>query len=594
MYPPRFADCIVSNSPGWNFVESYFYLDGISNKSGWKKYQENKINRGIHYLSPISAGQAKRHLITAIKIVSLFTIIFPLLMLAAKYYYRSENHFVIGKVPPGSDPGNPAIPENINPIRQRPIPKFGATKPFGNMDTNIARNFASVRVEPDFVLNDAMHFFKARKNQRVADLPHDAVQEFLRRHAAEGRLQILPTTTLEELARKIAALKTDGVEGYKSYQAMLDIIDTLMAHAPYKDPVSKEGQLLRTLRARIAELPKDRQVLDQMMIYVERRDFARVERLADALADKIIADAKRPEFQTVGRFIEAGWRRATGGHRINVELLQVNGKWQFIVGQAGMGVQHHRYAYKRDHNQQPVVMDEKRVVPIKIYEVATEAEARALAKRIVLYKRGPESTQPGNGTEARGFYQLFKDAKVLDAHNIPFRTSQSMGNCALRSQQESFFYVCQRLAQVDIANDFQNILQEKIAHNAYPALKAQIAAQGPKETIKPLVDAPIKLRFSDPTGNAEHVLPLQERSRYVIGRMGDIALPEVANKFSREQAEIFQKEGKVYIAKHRFGSTAVSVVRRDGSEKVLNGQESVEIRPGDILKFSDSYQFTVG
>jgi hypothetical protein len=595
MIPPRYNDCVLTKRPSfWNFVEKYHHLEGLFR---FKKYEIEKSDqqRGIHYLkeivkSPVGTLQVAA---TILKILSIATLIFPLIMIAAKYYYRSTSHFVI------EAPGN-SLPPGINPLqkqapRQPQMPPVGGAATYPQlgprepMDTNIVRNFASVRIEPSWVLRDAMRFFRASHNQRVSKLPRAALQEFKRRHGVEGRIHVHSALTLEQLAQNIAALKRDGVEGYKSYNAMIDMINTLLKKPAYQDMQSKAFKLLTTFRTRLIELKEDRKVLDRMMILVERGNIGEAEKLAENLAESKVEDAKKPEFQEIGVKLEGGWRRMTGGHRIDVEMKQVNGKWQFIAAQAGSGSQNHRHKFRFDQNNQPVSMQ---VIPVKIFEVDSEAEAKDLAKKIYLYKRGPDSLKPANGKEGDGFYALFANARVIDEHNLAYRRDQSMGNCALRSQEESFFYICQRQGLVDVANDFLNTLQDKIAHNAYPALQKKIAARGPKESIQPLVEASANLQICEPGGKGVHFLPLVEKARYIIGRSGEIALPKT-DKYSREQAEILFEKGKVYIARNSFVRALVTVIKPDGSKRNLGANERVEVQPGDLLRFSDEYDLRV-
>lgn len=617
MYPPSFHDCILTRKPSlWNFVESYCFLEGFSDN---RRYRIDRVDRGISYLTPISSSRpgAKEYLASIVKIALIATIIFPLLMVLAKNYYRKTHHFVID---PAAIPLSPRAvsPEAVSPRRDSPrnsprqrgqvdqvrprenvrpenvlgAPNAVVAKPSPDaLDTHIARNFASVRVDANWVLNDAMRFFSVGRNHKLADLPRADLQKFLQRHAVEGRIHVHASATLQDMAQKIAALKREGVDGHKSYQAMMDIIDTVLAKAPYNDPNSEKGQLLRTFRSRIVQMDKDRNILDQMLLSVERGNPAEAEKLAERLADRIIADAKLPGFEKIGPLMEGGWRRITGGHRINVEVLHVNGRWRFIVAQAGAGSGHHRHDFKKDQNQQPLEADLNRVVPVFIVEYKTEAEAKELVKQIALYKRGPASLLPANGTEGKGFYALFNNGKIIDEHNIPFRPTQRMGNCALRSQEEALFYVCQRLGFVDLANAFQDTLEDKIARNAYPALKAKIAARGPKEPIKPLLDAPIKLTLSD--GKTRHILPMTEAGRYTIGRLAEIALPYDQGKFSREQALIGMSHGKFYVALTPNSHSDVRVVKPNRAQKPVGLNERVAIEPGDCLFFGGNYPMVV-
>lgn len=570
MFPPRYDDCVLRKQTSlWNFVESYFYWDGISDKKGWLKYRIDRIEKGIRYLRliPRSPAGVKQILATALKIVSFATLVFPCALWLAKQHERKQHHFVIES----------AATPVAGPKRQpKPFPAERSI-----MDTHIARHFASVRVEPGWVLQDAIRFFRVRGDKKVVDLPRESVREFLRRHAAEGRFNIHSWTTLEQMAKKIAGLKEEGMNIQKSYQAMIDVLSIILRKEPYKDPGSEQGNILRAIRARIDRQLSDRPLLQQILAEVERRNLAGAERLAERYADLKIAEAKSQGYDKIGAFVEAGWRRVGGGHGINVELLQVGGKWRFIIAQAGSGSRHHRHDAVRDQNQQPIQINPERVIPIKMYEYRTEAEAKEVIKQIALYRRGPAALNPKDGNEGKGFYALFKDGIEIDEHNIPFRPSQRMGNCALRSQEESLFYVCQRLGFAGIANAFQDIVEDKIAQNAYPALMSKISARGPKEAIKPLAQGNAHVQLAN--SRVRHFLPLNEGCGFVIGSLAEIALPSDAG-FSREQAEIVRRHGKNYVSLHAHNHGSVEVVKANGMQKILEPRERMEIQSGDRLR----------
>ncbi|MCE5318487.1 MAG: hypothetical protein LLG04_14140 [Parachlamydia sp.] len=606
MFPPRYDDCILHRQTSiWNLVESYSYWDGISDKKGWLKFRIERLDKTSVYLSPIphSPAGVRQILATVLKIVSLATLVLPLVLWLAKQHYRKKHHFVIeaAAIPavaqqmmlrPGVMPAapQPAVPSAVPGAvlgHNRPVPRSA-------METHLARHFASVRVDADWVLQDAMRFFRVRGNQmgdqKVIDLPREAVGEFLRRHAVEGRLNIHTWTTLQHMAKKIAGLKGEGMDIQKSHQAMIDVLDAVLRKTPYNDPRSEQGNVLRAIRARIDRQMSDRPLLQQMFAEVEQGNLTAAERLAGRYADLKIAESRSPGHDKIGAFVEAGWRRVGGGHGINVELLPAGGRWRFIIAQAGSGSWHHRHDINRDRNLQPVDINRERLIPIKIYEYRTETEAKEIVKQIALYRRGPAALGPRDGNEGKGFYTIFKNGKEIDEHNIPFRLSQRMGNCALHSQEEALFYVCQRLGVVEAANAFQDIVEDKIVRNAYPALKDKIAARGPKETIKPLVQGSAKVTLSNT--RVRHVLPLNDGGGFVIGSLAEIALP-LDTRYSLEQAEIVRRQGKTYVNLHARNNRSVEVVKTNGIHKVLTPLERIEIQSGDLLKFSGSYQLGV-
>lgn len=584
MLPPRYDDCILYKQPSlWNFVESYFYWDGVSDKKGWLKYRVERIERGVVYLHalPHSSLRVKQVIATALKITSLATLVLPLILWLAKQHYRKQRHFVIEAGAMGA-----ALPErNLSGLRRPAIP---ATK--GAMDTHIARHFASVRVDAGWVLQDALRFFRVREDKKVLKLPQEAVQSFLVRHAVVGRVTLHTWTNLEGLAKKIAALKGEGMYIQKSYHAMLDVLDILLKKEPFRNPGSEPGNVLRAIRVRIDKMDKDRPFLQQMFGEVESGNLERAARFAQRYAEQKIAEAKSHGYEKIGAFIEAGWRRVGGGHGINVELLHSDGKWRFIIAQAGSGSRYHRHDVKRDQNQQPVEINLERIIPIKNYEYRSETQAKEVVKQIALYRRGPASLRAKDGSEGKGFYALFKDGTEIDEHNIPFRPSQIMPNCALRSQEEALFYICQRLGCVDAANTFQNIVEDKIIQNAYPALKAKISARGPKETIKPLCQGDAKVVLFHP--KVRHVLPMREGGGFVIGTLSEVPLPWEPG-FSRQQAEIVRRNGKNYVNLHARNHGSVEVFKANGIQKILEPQERIEIQSGDLLKCSGSYTLAV-
>lgn len=430
MFPPRYDDCILHRQTSlWNFVESYFYWEGISDKKGWLKFRIERIDKTSAYLRPMphSPVGAREILSTVLKIVSLATLVLPLVLWLAKQHFRKKYHFVIEAAAIPALVPQRVVPQPVVPMQQRPR---------SALDTHLARHFASVRVDADWVLQDALRFFRVKGDKKVIDLPGDAVREFLRRHAVEGRVNIHAWTTLQNLAKKIAGLKGEGMDIQKSHQAMIDVLDVVLRKAPYNDLSNEQGNVLRAIRARIDRQTRDRPLLQQMFGEVERGNLAGAERLAGRYADLKLAEAQAPGYEKIGAFVEAGWRRMDGGHGINVELLKVSGRWRFIIAQAGSGSGHHRHDFKRDRNQQPVDINRERLIPIKIYEYRTETEAREIVKQIALYRRGPAALRPRDGNEGKGFYAIFKDGKEIDQHNIPFRLSQRMGNCALHSQDQ--------------------------------------------------------------------------------------------------------------------------------------------------------------
>lgn len=589
MFPPRYDDCILRRQASlWNFVESYFYWDGVSDKKGWLKYRIDRIDKSIVYLHliPHSPIGLKEVLATALKIVSLVTLVLPLVLWIAKQHYRKQHHFAIEVAALPAAAAIPVAAQRVpQPLPHRPDAlKIQAQQ--SGMDSHIARHFASVRVDAGWVLQDAMRFFKVRGDKLVSEFPREAVREFMRRHAVEGRFNIHSWTTLEGLAKKIAGLKGEGMDIQKSYQAMIDVLDIVLNKEAYQNSRSEQGNVLRAIRARIDRQTKDRPLLQQMFGEVERGNLAAAGRLAERYADLKIAEAKSPGYEKIGAFVEAGWRRIGGGHGINVELLQVDDKWRFMITQAGSGSGHHRHDVKCDRHEQPVEINPERVIPVKIYEYGSETEAREMLKQIAFYRRGPAALRPKDGNEGKGFYALFKDGKEVDEHNIPFRPSQRMSNCALRSQEEGLFYVCQRLGCVEAANAFQDVVEDKIARNAYPALKAKISARGPKEAIKPLIQlnanpASAKVILSNP--KVRHVLPLNEGGGFVIGSLAEVALPQ-DGRFSRQQAEIVRRQGKTYVNLHAHNHCSVEVIKANGMQKVLEPRERLEIQSGDRLR----------
>ena len=441
------------------------------------------------------------------------------------------------------------------------------------MDTHAVRHLASVSMKPPLVLDQAMEFFNAPKDRKVVELPRKDYEDFQRHYHIEAQIEITPTMTLEELAQKIAALKSEGMSTIKSFQVILAIIDALLKKEAYQRTESKGHQFLIAYRARILELIQECQELKML------RDI-------DSLIQDKLKSAKIPEFQEIGVFLQGGWPI----HYIHVELLHINGKWRFIVAQAGNGVaQHHRTALLRDQDNQPCAADLENIVPIKMFEVESENDAKALGIKIYQYSYQAQFSAVFKGREHEGFYALFEKARVIDEHNIPFRKPQSMGNCSLRSQEEGFFYLCQRLKLVEVANDFVTTLEEMIKANAYPALLEEMA---PKEPVQPLVETLWNLEVFEPDGRGVHYLPFPQNGGYMVGRAAEILLPR-RKSFSREQATIAMEEGKAMI-KGLVKRHKVEVIKVDGSRHVLLELKKIEIQKGDILKFSGDHELTVG
>lgn len=534
MFPPFFNDCVLTkNKSIWNFVESAFYLEGIS---GYQKYRVERIDHKSHYLSrlPTAAFGAKQMLLTVLKITFLIPLFLPLILL--KVYYRNSRQFLIGS-------GFPYL---------------------GKMASHLARHFASIKVDPDSILKDALAFFKGTKNQLVGANP--LLKDFLQRHAVYGRVKVHPQLTLEEMVKEVAKVRPDGIDPREGQQAMQELVESLLEASPYSDPNSEGRRLLKLFRERLKELQKK----DQRSV------------------EEILSAAYQRAFQEVGSFFDAGWRRSTGGHYIHVELRLVEHGWQFILCNAGLGSnRHHRHAFVRDRHGDPIRSDETKIVPVKVYEVQTENAAEALLQSLLLY-RTSGSDKPANGKEEEGFYQLFKHAKAIEHHNIPYRYGQLMGNCALRSLLEGLFYICQRKGEVALANDFQKMVEAKVLQNVHPLLKAKILERGPKPAIQPFHPSDQKLHLLDPKANVEHILPFN--TSYPIGRSAEIRLPDDPNLYSSEQGHLSLENDKIYLTVHPKSNYEVAVLRQG---KVIPTLHKMEVQLGDRLRFSRQYELEV-
>jgi endonuclease/exonuclease/phosphatase family metal-dependent hydrolase len=84
-----------------NFFDNYFYLDGISNHAGYKKYEPVQIQDNQYTLKE-AAPQSCNFLATLLKIASYCIVIIPVIMLIGKIIFRLQNDFTIQDLDPRS------------------------------------------------------------------------------------------------------------------------------------------------------------------------------------------------------------------------------------------------------------------------------------------------------------------------------------------------------------------------------------------------------------------------------------------------------------------------------------------------------------
>ncbi|MCE5317420.1 MAG: hypothetical protein LLG04_08705 [Parachlamydia sp.] len=97
---PAFFDAITYRAaPLQSFAESYFFLDGISGKLGFRRFSVLIKTKRAFSLQPLPQAniRAKDLLKTTLKVISYLTLILPTLMLAIKAVYRLKNSFHLPK-----------------------------------------------------------------------------------------------------------------------------------------------------------------------------------------------------------------------------------------------------------------------------------------------------------------------------------------------------------------------------------------------------------------------------------------------------------------------------------------------------------------
>lgn len=288
------------------------------------------------------------------------------------------------------------------------------------------------------------------------------VDNLIKHYGAEGKVTIDDNTTIRDVIQQINALKPEGLRDSDALSYMSACMQELQRDSNFEE---SDKAIIADLQKRIDAQGKDEEAI-RLLNMEENPNFG-------LFAEGIIERAEEPEYTDIGVMLSAGWASTGyGGHYIDVEVRKVGDRYQFVIANAGTGVENH------------TLTAENRGKTTKVFEVATKEEAVEIVRQIALMKVTPDLVDPARQSEA--FYEIFKNAEVLSDSHIPDRPFQTGGNCALRSQKELMFYILQRKGMTDLANKVQDGFSQIAATYAqYPALKEEIARQGPKERIQP-------------------------------------------------------------------------------------------------------------
>lgn len=488
----------------------------------------------------------------------------------------------------------------------------GLVKEFGVGEaTVLARMFASVQWDKDQIQLKAiqMGFDPAKK---VGDYLQEQIDAFLAYYDAGKNVNYSQDTTIERLIKKVEASKHEGLVTKEAHAAMSHVLRSFLD----SDKASSEDKkLFKVIQERMEEQFDyewtGRRILKQALAY-----GINAQELAHEQAREILAKADLPKYKTIGPFLSAGWSREGGGHHINVETLRVGDKYHIIVSNAGAGVgRGHRPVYEydakgnlittyqevdergnplEDDKGNPIIKEKMEGITIKTYETDAAGAEKILADVLIF------NTQLQEPTASKDFYDLFDKATPIEDYRILPRRLQDIGNCAVKSQEEAYFYICQRLGRTSAANAFLNFLDEELLRVAkhYPALRDDLKKKGKKPPVQPLLEGSsiFVLHEMSPTkGRVEHRLPLgsKEEQIFPIGREEMVALTKPEGGISRRHAVLIQKNGKYYLRRHEkcHPDNTVGCIR-GGKLHTVKAGESYEVRKGDVIDLS-GYRLTV-
>jgi hypothetical protein len=249
------------------------------------------------------------------------------------------------------------------------------------------------------------------------------------------------------------------------------------------------------------------------------------------------------------------------GHYVGVQVQKLNGKYRFVVANAGDGArENHRLVGGR-------------VITTNVYEVESRAEAEEILKNIALVRNTPIAKHLGGQEEK--FYRIFKNAQRVEDFGVPARFFQYTPSCTMRNQFELFYRLAQDLGMTKLANTLQDTVLQISQENSYAALQELLPKPGERPPIVSLTPGN-RVEIRDLANRSVSCLPKTPGKEYAIFSDG-----KVSDNTSETKTKIVVDErGKFTL------QTAESItIIRGNSRIAADSNRAVEVHPGDRIAY---------